>query len=69
MLAKSIQVTDLRRTVDLYKDTLTRDEKLSHSVDWLTEVIHRFTDAWLSGRDMATVNMQSPTRLEKVGGS
>ncbi|KAJ3483064.1 hypothetical protein NLI96_g6566 [Meripilus lineatus] len=51
--------------MDLYKDTLTRDEKLSHSVDWLTEVIHRFTDAWLSGRDMATVNMQSPTRLEK----
>lgn len=55
--------------MEVYKNTLTRDEKLSHNVDWLTEIIHRFTDAWLSRRDMATVNMQSPMRLEKVSAS
>ncbi|CAL1714076.1 unnamed protein product [Somion occarium] len=52
--------------METYKSTLTRNEKLKHNIDWLTEAIRRFSAAWQNRRDMATVNMQSPNRLEKV---
>ncbi|KAI0791951.1 hypothetical protein C8Q75DRAFT_610949 [Abortiporus biennis] len=52
-------------TMETYKNTLTRSQKLLQSVDWLTEVIFRFTDAWVNHRDMATVSMQSVMRKRK----
>ncbi|KAI0923517.1 hypothetical protein AcV5_009037 [Taiwanofungus camphoratus] len=51
--------------VETYKSTLTRSEQLKCSVDWLTEVMRRFTEAWLAERDFSSVNMRSPLRLEK----
>lgn len=52
--------------METYRPGLTRNEKLKSNVDWLTEVTKRFTDAWTSGRDLLTVSMKSPMRLEKV---
>ncbi|OBZ73631.1 Lid2 complex component snt2 [Grifola frondosa] len=52
-------------TLEAYKLTLTRNEKLRSSVDWLTEVTFRLTEAWSNRRDFHTVNMRSPMRLEK----
>ncbi|GBE86744.1 hypothetical protein SCP_0906250 [Sparassis crispa] len=52
-------------TFELCKNTLTKDKTLKANVDWLTEVTFRFTDAWLAKRDLTTVNMKSPMRLEK----
>ena len=46
---------------------LTRNETLRSSVDWLTEVTFRLTDAWLNKREFSTVSMRSPMRLRKVG--
>ncbi|KAH9944958.1 uncharacterized protein BXZ73DRAFT_95950 [Epithele typhae] len=51
------------------KDMLTRSETLKRSVDWLTEVTFRLTDAWLKQRDFATVSMRSPMRLQKFNRS
>ena len=45
---------------------LTRNETLRSSVDWLTEVTFRLTDAWLNKREFSTVSMRSPMRLRKV---
>ncbi|RPD53362.1 hypothetical protein L227DRAFT_581377 [Lentinus tigrinus ALCF2SS1-6] len=47
------------------KQLLTRNEVLRSSVDWLTEVTFRLTDAWLNKRDFSTVSMRSPMRLRK----
>ncbi|KAF7309944.1 Zinc finger protein 1 [Mycena indigotica] len=47
------------------KARLTNDKGLRSSVDWLTEVIHRFSVAALTARPFSTVNMKSPMRLEK----
>ncbi|KAJ6619944.1 hypothetical protein B0H10DRAFT_1912520 [Mycena sp. CBHHK59/15] len=47
------------------KAHLTNDKKLRTSVDWLTEVIHRFSDAALAARPLTSVNMKSPIRTEK----
>ncbi|KAF7308348.1 Zinc finger protein 1 [Mycena chlorophos] len=47
------------------KDRLTENKNLRISVDWLTEVIHRFSLAALTVRPFSTVNMKSPMRLEK----
>ncbi|KAJ8473751.1 hypothetical protein ONZ51_g7685 [Trametes cubensis] len=47
------------------KQLLTRNDKLKCSVDWLTEVTFRLTDAWLNKRDFSTVSMRSPMRLQK----
>ncbi|KAJ3528710.1 hypothetical protein NM688_g7960 [Phlebia brevispora] len=52
-------------TMETYRPGLTRHEKLRSNVDWYTEVIKRFTDAWLNGRDMSTVNMKSPMHQQK----
>ncbi|KAK7685733.1 hypothetical protein QCA50_011078 [Cerrena zonata] len=51
--------------METYKSTLTRSERLKHNVDWVSEAIHRFSNAWLTRRDMATVNMQNASCLEK----
>lgn len=45
---------------------LPGDQALKTSVDWLTEVVRRFTDAALCTEPFSTVNMNSPMREEKV---
>jgi len=45
---------------------LTDDEDLQHNVDWLTEVIRRYSEALAANRSLSLVNMKSPMRLEKV---
>ena len=52
--------------VEKQKGMLTRNDSLRSSVDWLTEVTFRLTDAWLKQRDFATVSMSSLTRLQKA---
>ncbi|KAJ7117733.1 hypothetical protein C8R44DRAFT_626844 [Mycena epipterygia] len=51
--------------VEACKARLTNDKKLRTSVDWLTEVIHRFSVAALAARPLTSVNMKSPMRIEK----
>ncbi|KAF8892173.1 hypothetical protein BD779DRAFT_1670511 [Infundibulicybe gibba] len=51
--------------VEAHKSRLTDDEELQCSVDWLTEVIRRFSDAALAARSFTSVNMKTPTRVEK----
>ncbi|KAJ7066423.1 hypothetical protein C8F01DRAFT_981507 [Mycena amicta] len=51
--------------MESYKDSLTTDKNLRVSVDWSTEVIHRFSIAALNDRPFSTVSMKSPMRLEK----
>ena len=53
--------------MEAWKQELTQDTKLKSTVDWLTEVIRRFSDAALAAKPLNSVNMTSPTRLEKVG--
>ena len=48
------------------KDSLTTNQDLQSSVDWLTEVIHRFTDAYMKGNGPNTVNMDVLMHAEKV---
>ena len=48
------------------KRGLTNDPDLQHNIDWLTEVIRRFSDAALAARPFMAVNMKLPTRAEKV---
>ena len=38
---------DMSSAVEKQKSMLTRSETLKYSVDWLTEVTFRLTDAWL----------------------
>ena len=57
---------DMSSAVERQKSMLTRSETLKYSVDWLTEVTFRLTDAWLKQRDFPTVSMRSPMRLQKV---
>ncbi|KAF8075155.1 PHD-zinc-finger like domain-containing protein [Lyophyllum atratum] len=47
------------------KRDLTSDDTLRSSVDWLTEVIRRFSEAALAAKPLTSVNMKSPLRLEK----
>ncbi|TFK39718.1 hypothetical protein BDQ12DRAFT_697826 [Crucibulum laeve] len=51
--------------VEACKRGLTDDLDLQSSVDWLTEVIHRFSDAALAARPLTAVNMKSNMRSEK----
>lgn len=53
-------------TVESCKKALTKDPKIASSVDWLTEVIRRYSDAALAARPFTTVNMKHLARLEKV---
>jgi hypothetical protein len=48
------------------KDNLTIDPDLGSNVDWLTELIRRFSEAFLNGRPLSNVNMRNLARLEKV---
>lgn len=52
--------------MDDCKDNLTIDPDLGSNVDWLTEIIRRFSEAFLAGRPLSNVNMRNLTRLEKV---
>ncbi|KAF5373286.1 hypothetical protein D9615_007375 [Tricholomella constricta] len=52
--------------VEACKRDLTNDVKLQSSVDWLTEVIRRFSEAALAAKPLTSVNMRFPMRLEKV---
>jgi hypothetical protein len=52
--------------VETCKDSLTINQDLQSSVDWLTEVIHRFTDAYVKGNGPTTVNMDVLMHAEKV---
>ncbi|KAA1470162.1 hypothetical protein DENSPDRAFT_835896 [Dentipellis sp. KUC8613] len=47
------------------RNKLTSKIDVKSSVDWLTEVTKRFSDAWIAGRSFSTVNMANPFRLEK----
>lgn len=49
------------------KRNLTRKPDVFSSVDWLTEVIKRFSDAILTSKPLSSVSMKSPMRSEKVG--
>ncbi|KAJ7625490.1 hypothetical protein FB45DRAFT_67118 [Roridomyces roridus] len=51
--------------VEACKLRLTSDKKLRSSVDWLTEVIHRFSATAIAGKPLSSVNMKSPMRVEK----
>ncbi|KDQ26518.1 hypothetical protein PLEOSDRAFT_1105423 [Pleurotus ostreatus PC15] len=51
--------------MESYKDHLSSNEELKHGVDWLTEVIRRYSDAIMTSRPLSTVNMTSPLRYEK----
>lgn len=66
----SFVIMCLRKTlncspVESYKDHLSSNEELKHGVDWLTEVIRRYSDAIMTSRPLSTVNMSSPLRYEK----
>jgi hypothetical protein len=45
---------------------LADDKDLKHNVDWLTEVIRRYSDALSANRSLSSVNMKSSIRPEKV---
>jgi hypothetical protein len=45
---------------------LSKDEVFKSNVDFLTEVVRRFSEAVLASRPFSTVSMKSPFRLEKV---
>ncbi|KAF8347972.1 hypothetical protein F5887DRAFT_881413 [Amanita rubescens] len=51
--------------VEACKRGLADDHDLQHNIDWLTEVIRRFSDAALAARPFTAVNINSPTRVEK----
>lgn len=53
--------------VEMCKRSLTQDPVIQSSVDWLTEVIRRFSEAALAAKSLSLVNMQSPMRKEMVG--
>ncbi|KAJ7580151.1 hypothetical protein C8J56DRAFT_795466 [Mycena floridula] len=50
--------------VESCKRALESDTAITSSVDWLTEVIRRFSDAALAAKSLSLVNMKSPMRTE-----
>lgn len=52
--------------VESCKRSLTDDKKLQASVDWLTEVIRRFSEAALAARPFTAVNMKNKFHVDKV---
>lgn len=52
-------------SMETYKNSMIRNEKLKRNVDWLTESIRRFSDARKHKKDMAAVSMQNIHRLER----
>lgn len=57
----------LRHAVEQRKMRLTVKQSLRSNVDWLTEAIRRFSEAYALGRDFSTVTMTNVFRSEKVG--
>lgn len=58
----------LRHVVEQRKTRLTTKLVLRSNVDWLTEAIRRFSEAYALGRDFSTVTMSDVFRYEKVRG-
>lgn len=52
--------------VEQRKTRLTAKQALRSDVDWLTEVIRRYSEAYALGLDFSTVNMSNVFRKEKV---
>jgi hypothetical protein len=52
--------------VEQRKLRLTAKQSLRSNVDWLTEAIRRFSEAYALGRDFSTVMMSNVFRSEKV---
>lgn len=52
--------------VEQRKTRLTAKQALRSDVDWLTEVIRRYSEAYALGLDFSTVNMFNVFRKEKV---
>ena len=50
------------------KTRLTAKQALRSNVDWLTEVIRRYSEAHALGLDFSTVSMSNVFRKEKVCG-
>lgn len=55
-----------RKIVEACKRSLEDNPVLQHSIDWLTEIMRRFSEAALAAKPLTSVNMKSPMRLEKV---
>ncbi len=55
-----------RHAVEQRKTRLTAKQSLRSNVDWLTEVIRRFSEAFALGHDFSTVSMSNVFRYEKV---
>ena len=55
-----------RKLVEAIRRSMEDDANLNSCVDWLTEVIRRFSEAALAPRPFSSVNMKSLMRLEKV---
>lgn len=49
------------------KRSLTNNRELQTNVDWITEVIRRFSDAALAARPFTAVSMKHAVRIDKVG--
>ena len=58
----------LCHAVEQRKSRLTAKQSLRSNVDWLTEAIRRFSEAYTLGRDFSTVTMSNVFRSEKVRG-
>lgn len=56
----------LYHVVEQRKLRLTAKQGLRSNVDWLTEAIRRFSEAYALGRDFSTVTMSNVLRSEKV---
>jgi hypothetical protein len=56
----------LHYTVEQRKTRLTAKLNLRSNVDWLTEAIRRFSEAYALDQDFSTVNMTNVFRCEKV---
>ena len=57
----------LCHVVEQRKSRLTAKQSLRSNVDWLTEAIRRFSEAYALGRDLSTVTMSNVFHSEKVG--
>ncbi|KAL5536689.1 SNT2 [Sanghuangporus sanghuang] len=55
------EVETLERAMQ--RQTVRKDQ--IHSVDWLTEIVRRATQAYSNGRSLESVSMKMPLRLEK----
>jgi len=54
------------RAVERRKGILTARKDLQHNVDWIEEVIRRFSEAWLNKQSFYSVNMRKPLCVRAV---